>query len=519
MASAIVDSASSLLTTAVSSAVETVGDWVWRRLYHTISAPLTAALEEEIVKYLVTTSDTSTEVDQTGQFAARMVPGVHYMLRTPSFYAFVVVQDENCRRKARRAAMDEDGGAPVVVVLYVPNTADRIDAAKAFMEGFVGAPFETRDVLHAGPSTLFGRLLTSMGKGVVDLGYNVPHPVELPNGIHAVLFKKRPRESGSVDELVLQVQRRPGLTLELLNESKKKMLEQDTGMVFSRYATRYDTWTAPTSLPSRPLSTVILPDALTQEVLADLQEFLGAQKWYEERGIPYKRCYLFYGPPGTGKTSFMFALAAHFSLNLCVMSDVMDFASNLDRYVNELTDTDVLLMEDIDRQLGPAETKSGFKAAGNMSNVLSLFDGGPIGASKRRITFISTNYPDKIDPVLMRDGRVDRRVFLGFADTQQVRRMFHRFYPSAPDAASVQFSRALEERGGKVVAASLQEHFIRHKRSFEDALAQVGSVRCEKRVDFSLPVAPEANSDTEEVDVGVEVDVDADSQAESEPVV
>lgn len=44
------------------------------------------------------------------------------------------------------------------------------------------------------------------------------------------------------------------------------------------------------------------------------------RKWYADRGIPYRRGYLFYGPPGTGKTSFIGALAGYIKMNLAALS-------------------------------------------------------------------------------------------------------------------------------------------------------------------------------------------------------
>lgn len=41
---------------------------------------------------------------------------------------------------------------------------------------------------------------------------------------------------------------------------------------------------------------------------------------YAERGVPYRRGYLFYGPPGSGKSSFIAALASHFGYSICMLS-------------------------------------------------------------------------------------------------------------------------------------------------------------------------------------------------------
>jgi mitochondrial chaperone BCS1 len=55
---------------------------------------------------------------------------------------------------------------------------------------------------------------------------------------------------------------------------------------------------------SRPMSTVVLDNCQKALVLRDINDFLHPQtpRWYTNRGIPYRRGYLFHGPPGTGKT-------------------------------------------------------------------------------------------------------------------------------------------------------------------------------------------------------------------------
>lgn len=64
-------------------------------------------------------------------------------------------------------------------------------------------------------------------------------------------------------------------------------------------------WTMVAIRPSRPIHTVVLDNTQKDNILADINEYLHSStpKWYANRGIPYRRGYLFAGPPGTGKSS------------------------------------------------------------------------------------------------------------------------------------------------------------------------------------------------------------------------
>ncbi|KAF4947037.1 hypothetical protein FSARC_14055 [Fusarium sarcochroum] len=111
-------------------------------------------------------------------------------------------------------------------------------------------------------------------------------------------------------------------------------------------------WQQVARRPIRPMRTVILEHEEKHEVLRDINEYLhpGTPKWYASRGIPLRRGYLFHGPPGTGKTSFSFALAGVFGIDIYVISLQDPTVSEEDLAVlfTRLPRRCIVLLEDID---------------------------------------------------------------------------------------------------------------------------------------------------------------------------
>jgi BCS1 N terminal len=87
---------------------------------------------------------------------------------------------------------------------------------------------------------------------------------------------------------------------ELLADAKRLHddAQRERTRVYTADADGY--WAAAGARPSRPVSSVVLPDGVAGALEADAEEFLASEGWYTAHGVPYRRGYLLYGPPGTG---------------------------------------------------------------------------------------------------------------------------------------------------------------------------------------------------------------------------
>ena len=202
----------------------------------------------------------------------------------------------------------------------------------------------------------------------------------------------------------------------------------------------------------RPLGSVILDEGVKEKVVKDVQEFRDAQQWYVDRGVPYRRGYLLFGPPGTGKTSFIQAMAGDMNYNVAMinLSEIGITDDLLAQLLTQLPERSIVVLEDVDAAFVNRRQRDGDGYSGRtvtFSGLLNALDG--LAAGEDRITFLTTNHVERLDPALVRPGRVDMMVRIGEASRYQAGEMWDRFYRDIDKDGSgrERFLKRLDELG------------------------------------------------------------------------
>jgi hypothetical protein len=253
----------------------------------------------------------------------------------------------------------------------------------------------------------------------------------------------------------------------------------------------------------RKINSVVMKNGKNNEISSMLRHFSETEEWHLERGIPYKKSFLFYGPPGTGKSSMIkamsFELQRHIHyLNLSLIKNDQELTNLMSKINFKET---IIVIEDIDaqgsvvhtrkkedntnstnntqantslpntslpntslqnqtqidqnqllalttatalltaNQLNQQNDSNGTNSSINgstngstnkqqnqvtLSGILNQIDG--VHNNHGMILIMTTNYPEKLDEALIRDGRVDERVFFDYCDYDQIYQMFKNFY-------------------------------------------------------------------------------------------
>lgn len=230
--------------------------------------------------------------------------------------------------------------------------------------------------------------------------------------------------------------RQRGLLESLIADAKAEHEATRRGKVCIWSLNNWGEWEEIARKDPRPLASVVLPVGVAESVIADLRSFEDRRGWYGSIGVPYRRGYLLHGPPGNGKTSLVFAVASELRRDLAIVSLAAPTLTDdtLRDGLARLPANAILLIEDIDgvfNQRTPA--RSDMKLT--FSGLLNALDG--VATTDGRIMFVTTNFLDRLDPALIRPGRMDVRLEIGHPDREQVARLYRRFFgQSAFDAES-----------------------------------------------------------------------------------
>jgi mitochondrial chaperone BCS1 len=219
-----------------------------------------------------------------------------------------------------------------------------------------------------------------------------------------------------------------------------------------------DGWDYVEGYSPRALASVVLQAGEKERLLEDVAQFRRSRERYEQLGVPYHRGYLFHGLPGTGKTSLVSALAANFGMSIYVINLGEFNDRSLMSAVNQVPMNSVLLFEDIDCMRGSQSREGGDPRNGkNANDTLSTKENTPVNvvtlsgllnvldgfhAPSGVLFVMTTNHVEKLDPALLRPGRIDYKLFLGKASDQQKVELYHRFFPDASERETREFVQA-----------------------------------------------------------------------------
>lgn len=224
-------------------------------------------------------------------------------------------------------------------------------------------------------------------------------------------------------------------------------------------------WSPLRERDKRSLGTVFLPGGLVADLVAKIGEFHRSRDWYRDHGIPHRMGILLEGPPGNGKTTLIKALASHFNRTL-VTIPLGSRGTDDERLLSVFgqLNQNFVVAEDVDcltgfdgRERPGSDSQVGSHLT--FSGLLNAIDG--VASSEGYVLFFTTNHPEKLDPALLRPGRIDHVIHIGNVERGQGGAYFRSFYGPGHEAEASAFVDRFAD--GMCSMAELQNHLMTYR--------------------------------------------------------
>ncbi|KAL2898413.1 hypothetical protein RDABS01_040195, partial [Bienertia sinuspersici] len=209
--------------------------------------------------------------------------------------------------------------------------------------------------------------------------------------------------------------------------------------------------------------TLAMEKSKKQAIINDIVRFSNAKDYYKKIGKPWKRGYLLYGPPGTGKSTMIVVMANLlgydiYDLELTAVKD----NTQLRRLLIETSSKSIIVIEDIDCSLDLTGQRSSQmkedKDKDNEDGLLNFIDGIWSACGEERLIIFTTNYIEKLDPALIRKGRMDVHIELSYCSYEAFKVLAWNYLDVESHPLFERIKRLLEET--KMTPADVGENLM-----------------------------------------------------------
>jgi len=240
-----------------------------------------------------------------------------------------------------------------------------------------------------------------------------------------------------------------------------------------------------------------------KEIMEDLQDFANGQSFYHKTGRAWKRGYLLYGPPGTGKSSMIAAMANYLGYDIydLELTEVHN-NSELRKLLMKTSSKSIIVIEDIDcsinltnrnnigntsvsasRSYYDSELRGGGGGGGGeeggntitLSGLLNFTDGLWSCCGSERIFVFTTNHIEKLDPALLRSGRMDMHIFMSYCSFPALKILLKNYLGCEECELEESILKQLEEvvKVARMTPADISEVLIKNRRKKENAVEEL----------------------------------------------
>lgn len=159
-------------------------------------------------------------------------------------------------------------------------------------------------------------------------------------------------------------------------------------------------------------------------VLEQVRKWLSAEQWYRDKNITYKRGILLTSRAGHGKSSLIYNIAKTCKIPIFIFDLSSMDNSEFEKKINGLPDSaGIVLFEDFDVIFDGRKNLQSSSQYGGLTFDYFINKLSGVDSIKNKFIFITTNHLEKIDPAILRPGRMDEVIELESLNKEEKKKL------------------------------------------------------------------------------------------------
>ena len=237
----------------------------------------------------------------------------------------------------------------------------------------------------------------------------------------------------------------------------KEEVEKNKIRVYTGTSKGY--WPSYVTTYAQSLENIFISDGVKSSIIKDIDAFVDNKQRYIDFGRSHKLAFLLTGVPGSGKSSLVKAIANRYDRSVYALTFTkgMTDESFMD-LIGDIKDNSVLLIEDIDAFFFERKAQDINISFSALLNVLD----GVLSFSNGTLIFMTANNPDRLDPALIRAGRVDRILKFDYPKKKEIAAAFTKLTDGRDDFDEVY----KHIHGMKMPMSAFIDFIFRHPKDY-----------------------------------------------------
>lgn len=177
-------------------------------------------------------------------------------------------------------------------------------------------------------------------------------------------------------------------------------------------------WDKHKSIGVQSLDDIYIDKNIKTNLINHIDNFISMKDKYVKFGRNHKLNMLFAGIPGSGKTCLCKALAKKYDFNVYILNFSKSLTDEtLIDLINDIKDNSIIIFEDIDSHF---KGRQSHNTNVSYSCLLNILDGFISKSGSCIITILTANNPERLEPSLIRPGRIDKIVVFDYPKREEV---------------------------------------------------------------------------------------------------